>query len=53
MASTPPGAKKQKIDYTVDKVAYDAFMKACSNTGSAPQVVIQRMMEKFAQTRQV
>jgi hypothetical protein len=53
MASTPPGAKKQKLDYTVDKVAYDSFMKTCSNTGSAPQVVIQKMMEKFAQTRQI
>jgi len=53
MASTPPGARKQKIDFTVDKIIYDGFMKACSNTGSAPQVIVQKMMEKFAQTRQV
>lgn len=53
MASTPPGAKKQKIDYTVDKNIYDAFMKTCSNKGFAPQIIVERAMKKFADTGQI
>jgi len=53
MASTPPGAKKQKLDYTVDKGIYDMFMKTCSNKGFAPQVVVERAMKRFAETGQM
>ena len=53
MASTPPGVKKQKIDYIVDKAVYDTFMKACSHKGYAPQVVVERLMKKFAETGQI
>jgi len=53
MASYPPGAKKQKIDYTIDKGVYDSFMKACSNKGFAPQVLIEKAMKKFAETGQI
>lgn len=53
MASTPPGAKKKKIDYTVDQAAYEDFMKACSRKGFAPQVVIEQAMRKFTQTGQI
>lgn len=53
MASYPPGAKKQKLDFTVDKQVFDAFMKAVSLNGFAPQVVIERAMKKFAETNQI
>ena len=53
MASTPPGARKKKIDYNVDQVTFDEFMKACSRKGFAPQVVIEQAMRKFVQTGQV
>ena len=49
MASTPPGAKKRKLDYTVDQVTYDAFVKACSRKGMAPQVILEQAMRKFNQ----
>jgi hypothetical protein len=52
MASTPPGAKKQKIDYTVDKGVYDSFMKMCSNKGFAPQIVVEKAMKRFSETGQ-
>jgi len=53
MASTPPGAKKQRIDYNIDKGIYDVFMKMCSNKGFAPQVILEKAMKKFAETGQV
>jgi len=53
MASTPPGAQKMKIDYLIDRKIYDDFAKACSRKGFAPQVVIQKLMEKFNQTGQM
>jgi len=53
MASTPPGAKKQRIDYTVDKAVYDAFVKACSYKGFAPQVVIEKAMKSFSETGRI
>ena len=48
MASTPPGAKKRKLDYMVDQNAFDEFMKACSKKGFAPQVVLEQAMKKFS-----
>lgn len=53
MASTPPGAQKKKIDYNIDKATYDAFIKACSQKGYAPQVLLEQAMRKFIQTGQV
>ncbi|MEK6918678.1 MAG: hypothetical protein AABW73_01435 [Nanoarchaeota archaeon] len=53
MASYPPGAKKQKLDYTVDKAVYDSFMKKSSNMGFAPQVIIEKFMKKFSETGQI
>ena len=53
MAATPPGAKKRKLDFMVDKNVFDEFMKACSKKGFAPQVVLEQAMKKFAQTGQV
>lgn len=52
MASVPPGARKQKIDYFVDKNIYDLFMKMCSHKGFAPQVIVEKAMKKFAETGQ-
>lgn len=53
MASTPPGAQKQRIDYNIDRKVYDEFMKACSRKGFAPQVVVEKAMAKFTQTGQI
>ncbi len=53
MASTPPGAKKQKIDYIIDRAIYDQFVKKCSNKGFAPQVVVEKLMAKFSESGQI
>ena len=53
MASTPPGAKKRKIEYMVDQVVCDEFMKSCSRKGFAPQIVIEQAMKKFVQSGQI
>ena len=53
MASTPPGAQKMKIDYTIDRKIYDDFAKACSRKGFAPQVIVEKLMAKFNQTGQI
>jgi len=53
MASYPPGAQKAKLDYTVDRKAYDDFVRACSRKGFAPQVILEQAMKKFVQTGQV
>ena len=53
MASYPPGAQKAKLDYTVDRKAYDEFIRVCSRKGFAPQVILEQAMRKFAQTGQI
>jgi len=53
MASTPPGAKKQKIDYVIDRAIYDAFVKSCSHKGFAPQVIVEKLMKTFSETGRV
>ncbi len=53
MAATPPDAQKRRLEYNVDRKVYDEFMKACSNKGFAPQVVLEKLMAKFNQTRQI
>lgn len=53
MASTPPGARKKKLDYNVDATVFDEFMKACSRKGYAPQVLLEQAMKKFTQTGQI
>jgi hypothetical protein len=53
MAATPPDAQKRKVDWNIDRKVYDEFMKACSNKGYAPQVVLEKMMAKFNLTRQI
>jgi len=53
MASTPPGAKKKKLEITVDQATYDEFAKACSRKGYATQVVLEQAMRKFNQNGQI
>lgn len=53
MASTPPGARKRKMEYNIDQVTFDEFMKACSRKGFAPQVLLEQFMRKFTQTGQI
>tara|TARA_Y100000310_G_scaffold342852_1_gene447885 strand:+ start:6306 stop:6467 length:162 start_codon:yes stop_codon:yes gene_type:complete len=49
MASTPPAAKKRKLDYNVSQSIYDDFIKACSRKGLAPQIILEQAMKKFTQ----
>jgi hypothetical protein len=53
MASYPPGAQKARLDYNVDRKAYDEFVKACSRKGFAPQVILEQAMRKFVQNGQI
>ena len=53
MAATPKGPQKTKLDFIIDRVTYDAFMKKCSNTGYAPNIVIEKFMKKFIETGQI
>lgn len=53
MASSPPGAKKRKMDYMIDQVTFDDFMKACSRKGFAPQIILEQAMRKFIQNGQI
>ena len=52
MAATPKGAQKIRLDYNVDREIYNQFVKACSQKGYAPQVVIERMMKQYTETGQ-
>lgn len=47
MASTPPGAKKRKLDFMVDQAAFDNFMKMCNLKGFAPQVELELLMKRY------
>ncbi|MGA2130098.1 MAG: hypothetical protein ABSG05_00580 [Candidatus Pacearchaeota archaeon] len=53
MASYPPGPQKVKIDYNIDRKAYDDFVRTCSRKGMAPQVILEQAMRKYAQTGQI
>ena len=53
MAATPPGARKRKMEYNIDQVTFDDFMKVCSRKGFAPQVVLEQFMRKFTQSGQI
>ena len=53
MAATPKGPQKFKIEYLIDKGTYDAFARACSSKGFAPQVVVERLMKRYVETGQV
>ncbi|HTY43697.1 MAG TPA: hypothetical protein VMC80_00435 [Patescibacteria group bacterium] len=50
MGTYPPEAKKREMKASIDQKVYDDFIKLVSRKGFAPQVIIQRMMEKFIQT---
>jgi hypothetical protein len=53
MAATPKGPKKMKIDYNIDREIYNDYVRACSNIGYTPNVVIERLMKKFVETGQM
>jgi hypothetical protein len=53
MAATPKGPQKMKIDYMIDRQTYDEFVKAVSRKGFAPQIILEKMMQKYTQTGQV
>lgn len=49
MAATPKGPQKVRIDYNIDKVTYDNFVRACSSKGYAPGIVVEKMMKKYTE----
>ena len=53
MAATPKGPQKAKLEYYVDKATYDNFVRACTSKGYAPQIVIEKLMQKYNQTGQI
>jgi len=53
MAATPKGPQKMKLDYNVDRGTYDEFIRACSQKGYAPQIVLEKLMQKYIQTKQI
>lgn len=53
MASTPKGPAKIKMDYYFDREAYNVFIKKCGEKGYAPQIVLEKLMRRFAETGQM
>lgn len=52
MAATPKGPQKIRLDYNIDRGIYDEFTRACSQKGYAPQVILEKLMQKYIQTKQ-
>jgi len=48
MAAKPKDAKKVRIDYNIDKAVYDNFVRLVSKKGFVPTVIVQKMMQKYA-----
>ena len=53
MASTPKGPQKMKLDYNIDRQVYDNFVRACGQKGYAPHIVLERLMTKYTETKQI
>ncbi len=53
MAATPKGPQKIKFDYGIDRETYNMFVRACSAKGFAPQVILEKLMKKYAETGQI
>ncbi|MFH1134332.1 MAG: hypothetical protein V1735_07650 [Nanoarchaeota archaeon] len=53
MAATPKQPQKMRLDWNIDRQTYDEFVKATSRKGYAPQIIIEKMMQKYTQTGQV
>ncbi len=53
MAATPPNPQKMRVDYNIDRKIYDEFIRMCSRKGFAPQIVVQKAMDKFNKTGQI
>ena len=53
MAATPKAPKKMKIDYNIDRGLHDDFVKTCSRKGYAPNIIVERIMKKYAETGQM
>ena len=53
MSEIHQAGKKREMRYNVDQNIYDAFMKACSRKGLAPNVIVEKAMKKFVETGQI
>jgi len=53
MAATPKGPQKMKLDYNIDRPTYDNFIRACQTKGYAPQIILERLMQKYIETGQI
>lgn len=52
MAATPKGPQKMKLDYNIDRDTYNVFVKKCAERGYAPQVILEKLIQKYNQTGQ-
>ena len=50
MAATPKKPQKVKIDYNIDKQIYDDFIRASTRKGYSPNVVVEKLMQKYIET---
>ncbi|MBW6451657.1 MAG: hypothetical protein K0B02_02910 [DPANN group archaeon] len=53
MAASLKAVKKMKIDYNIDRVIYDAFIKTCTRKGFTASTVVEQFMKKYAETGQI
>ncbi len=53
MAATPKGPQVTRLDVNIDKATYDAFIRACTQKGYAPKIIVERLMKKFNETGQM
>ncbi len=53
MAATPKGPQKMKMDYNIDRQTYDNFIRACGSKGYAPQIILEKLMQRYIETGQV
>jgi len=53
MAASNKAAQKVKLDYNIDREVYMAFAKMCNSKGFAPNVIVQKIMQKYNETGQI
>jgi hypothetical protein len=53
MAASLKKQAKVEIKYGIDKETYDEFAKVCSKKGVAPNIIVEKFMQKYNQTGQI
>jgi len=52
MAATPKNPQKMKLEWSIDRQTYDNFIRACNSKGYAPQIILEKLMQKYIETGQ-